>query len=520
MATSAQQTDTLVSVDVGTSGARATAYDTAGAQLLEVRRPYVTSTPRDGWAEQDATSWRASALSALGTLIKQLGAGNTIHAIGLTGQCPSVVPIDDHGEPLRPGLIYRDNRAVAEAASMVAAFGAEELHSLTGHVPAAFHVAAKILWIRSNEPDVFKAARLFVQPTEFLALTLTGEAVTDWSMAAASALLHLRERRWAPELVEFVGLDMSQLPEPNPSWSVVGALRPALVRRFGLSASIPVVAGAGDSIACALGAGVTSPGPVSEMAGSSTCINTVVSEPLRDLGVTHYPSAVGPDGYVTEVGINTAGEALDWLATLTYGGRSARLRQSDFEQLDRETATVAPGSDGLLFVPVLGDGERDDPALRGAAIGLSIRHDRASLARAAMEGVAFAIRAHVEALGRASTPATEMRVSGRPASLRTWNQIKADVLGIPVSRIAGDATTSGVAMLAGIGVGVYPDAESAIAVACRPDPPIEPDMANHDRYASVYEHFQTIVGSDTLHADPLVPPGGEPRSTRVPGERA
>jgi sugar (pentulose or hexulose) kinase len=113
-----------------------------------------------------------------------------------------------------------------------------------------------------------------------------------------------------------------------------------------------------------------------------------------------------------------------------------------------------------------------------------------------------------------------MRVSGRPASLRTWNQIKADVLGIPVSRIAGDATTSGVAMLAGIGVGIYPDAESAIAVACRPDPPIEPDMANHDRYASVYEHFQTIVGSDTLHADPLVPPGGEPRSTRVPGERA
>jgi sugar (pentulose or hexulose) kinase len=503
MATSAAHTDALVSVDVGTSGARATAYDTTGAMLLEVRRPYPTSMPRDGWAEQDARRWRSSSLSALATLIEGLGSRHTIHAIGLTGQCPSVVPVDGRGEPLRPGLIYRDNRAVAEAESLREAFGAEALHALTGHVPAAFHVAAKILWIRAHEPDVFKATRLFLQPTEFLALTLTGEAVTDWSMAAASAMLHLRERRWAPVLVDAVGLDMDQLPVPHASWSIVGELRPALVRRLGLIRTIPIVAGAGDSIACAFGAGVTTPGPVSEMAGSSTCLNTVVAEPVTDLAVTHYPSAVGPDGYVTEVGINTAGEAVDWMASLAYGGRSGRLRQADFDMLDREAGEVDLGSDGLLFVPVLGDGERDDPTLRGAAIGLSVRHDRKSLARAVFEGVAFAIRAHVETLGRASTPATEMRVSGRPASLRTWNHIKADVLGIPVLRVPGDATTSGVAMLAGLGVGIFPDARSAIAVACRTDAPIQPDLDNHDRYMPIYEHFREVVASSTLHADGL-----------------
>jgi xylulokinase len=291
------------------------------------------------------------------------------------------------------------------------------------------------------------------------------------------------------------------------------------VRRFGLDSAIPVVAGAGDSIACALGAGVTDPGPVSEMAGSSTCINTVVSEPTTDLAVTHYPSAVGPDGYVTELGINTAGEALDWLATLTYGGRSGRLRASDFEQLDDETSAVAPGSGGLLVVPVLGDGERDDPTLLGAAIGLSVRQDRASLARAVMEGVAFAIRAHLDGLGKTTTPATEMRVSGRPASLRTWNHIKADVLGIPVSRVAGDATTSGVAMLAGIGVGIYPDARSAIAIACRPDAPIEPELANHDRYTTLYEHYRTVVTSATLHGGADAASTGAPRSNRNAGER-
>jgi xylulokinase len=520
VATTATQTDTLVSVDVGTSGARATAYDTAGAMLLEIRRPYPTHTPRDGWAEQDATSWRSSSLSALGTLIKQLGRGHIIHAIGLTGQCPSVVPIDGRGEPLRPGLIYRDNRAVAEAAWLRETFGVEALHTLTGHVPAAFHVAAKILWIRANEPDVFKGARLYLQPTELIALTLTGEAVTDRTMAASSALLNLRERRWAPELVEAVGLDLAQLPVPGPSWSVAGELRPSLVRRFGLAATIPVVAGAGDSIACAFGAGVTAPGPVSEMAGSSTCLNTVVSEPTRDLAVTHYPSAVGPEGYVTEVGINTAGEAVDWLASLTYGGRSGRLRTADFDLLDREAGEVAPGSDGLLFVAVLGDGERDDPALRGAAIGLSVRHDRRSLARAALEGVAFAIRAHVERLGKASTPATEMRVSGRPASLQTWNHIKADVLGIPVLRVPGDATTSGVAMLAGLGIGVYPNPESAIATACRPDAPIEPDLANHDRYAAIYEKYRAVVASTTLHAGAEAVRVDDQHSRPDPGEHA
>jgi xylulokinase len=499
VAATAARTEALVSVDVGTSGARATAYDTEGTMLLEVRRPYPTYMPRDGWAEQDASRWRSASISALGALVAQLGNRHSIRAVGLTGQCPSVVPIDGRGEPLRLGLIYRDNRAVAEAASLVDTFGVERLHALTGHVPAAFHVAAKILWIRSHEPEIFAATRLFLQPTEFLALTLTGDAVTDWSMAAASALLDLRARRWAPELVEAVGLDMDQLPVPNPSWSVVGELRPSLVRRFGLAATVPVVAGAGDSIACALGAGVTSPGPVSEMAGSSTCLNTVVSEPTSDLAITHYPSAVGSAGYVTEVGINTAGEAIDWLASLTYGGRAGHPRAADFDQLDREAGEVSPGADGLLFVPVLGDGERDDPTLRGAFIGLSARHGRRTLARAALEGVAFAIRAHVDDLGKASTPATEMRVSGRPASLRTWNRIKADVLGIPVSRIPGDATTSGVAMLAGLGVGIYPDSESAVASACRPDPAIQPDPVNHDRYSDAYERYRMAVASSTLH---------------------
>src|SRR5436309_1765083 len=306
-----------------------------------------------GWAEQDARRWRSAALSALGALVRVLGPRGRVRAVAVTGQCPSVVPLDRRDRPLGPGRIYRDNRATAEADWMREKFGDAGLHELTDHVPAAFHVAAKILWLRAHQPEMFAATRRFVQPTDYVALGLTGHATTDWSMAAATALLDLRARDWAPELLAGLGLDASAFPAVVPSWSVAGEIRPALARRLGLPAGVPVVAGAGDSIACALGAGVTTAGPVSEMAGSSSCFNSVLAEPLPDLEVTHYPSITGRGGYVTAVGINTTGEAVDRLAELFYSG----TRRADYTRLERAVAERTTGAGGLVFAPALGDGE-------------------------------------------------------------------------------------------------------------------------------------------------------------------
>jgi sugar (pentulose or hexulose) kinase len=483
--------DVLIAVDVGTSGARASAFEVSGAPRQEVRRSYPTSLPAEGWAEQDARRWRSAALSALGALARSLGPRGRVRAVAVTGQCPSVVPLDRRDQPLGPGLIYRDNRATAQAGWMREKFGDRELHELTGHVPAAFHVAAKVLWLRAHQPDVFAAARRFVQPTDYVALGLTGNATTDWSMAAATALLDLRGRRWAPELLDSLGLDEAAFPAVVPSWSVAGEVRPVLARRLGLPDGVPVVAGAGDSIACALGAGVTAPGPVSEMAGSSSCFNSVVAEPLPDLDVTHYPSITGHDGYVTEVGINTTGEAVDWLVELFYG-------RADYARLEHAVAEAAPGAGGLVFAPVLGDGERDDPALRGAVTGLSLRHDRGALARAMMEGIACGVRARLETLGRTSAPATELRVSGGGAGLAAWNQIKADVTGIPVTRVAGDSTAAGAAMLAGLGAGVYADAAEAVAAGYRPLGRAEPDPAHRALYDDLYQRYQALLGSQAV----------------------
>ena len=493
--------EVLIAIDIGTSGARASAFDVSGAPLPEVRRSYPTYLPAEGWAEQDARRWQSAALSALGALVRALGRRCRVLAVAVTGQCPSVVPLDARDLPLRAGIIYRDNRATAEADWMRQHFGDRELHQLTGHVPAAFHVAAKIAWLRAHEPGVFAATRRFVQPTDYVALTLTGNATTDWSMAAATALLDLRGRRWAEDLLASLGLDAGTLPAIVPSWSIAGEIRPRLAGRLGLPAGVPVIAGAGDSIACALGAGVTAPGPVSEMAGSSSCFNSVVAEPLPDEDVTHYPSIVASRGYVTEVGINTTGEAVGWLAGLLYAGPARAPRQADYARMEQAATTSPPGAGGLVFAPVLGDGERDDPALRGAITGLSLRHDRGAVARAAMEGIACGVRSRLETLGRTSAPATELRVSGGGAGMAVWNQIKADVTGIPVVLVAGDSTAAGAAMLAGLGAGIYRDAAEAVEAGYCPASRAEPDPAHRALYDDLYERYRALVGSPVVRPE-------------------
>ncbi len=211
---------------------------------------------------------------------------------------------------------------------------------------------------------------------------------------------------------------------------------------------------------------------------------------------------MGRTGYVTEVGINTTGEALDWLAQLFYTGSARAPRQTDYARIEQAAAASAPGAHGLVFVPVLGDGERDDPALRGAVTGLSLRHDRGAVARAAMEGIAFGVRSRLETLGRTSQPATELRVSGGGAGMAVWNQIKADVTGIPVVRVAGDSTAAGAALLAGIGAGIYRDAAEAVSAGYRPAGRAEPDPAHRALYDELYERYRTLLGSAVIRPEP------------------
>jgi sugar (pentulose or hexulose) kinase len=403
--------------------------------------------------------------------------------------------VDARGTPLGAGLIYRDNRATAEAARIRDRAGARAIHDRTGHLPAAFHVGPKLMWLRANRPDLFDRARWALQPRDLVGRVLTGETGTDGSHAAATLAFDIHRRAWADDLLDGMGLPAQLFPPVLPSSAVLGRLAAGIARRVGLPADLPVVVGGADSQACALGAGVVSPGPVSEMAGTSTCLNAAVPEPLAALQVTHYPHVVnGP--LTTETGINTTGAAVTWVADLLYAPRGRRAGGADYERLDREVAEVEPGADGVLALPVLADGERTDPDLRAALTGLSMRHDRGVVARAVLEGVAFAIRDQLALLTAAGRPVTELRVSGGDARLSTWNRIKADVIGIPVVTVPGDAAVTGVAMLAGLGAGIYRDLDDAIRRCVQLGPAIEPDPAARDRYAEGFAAWRRLAAAD------------------------
>jgi xylulokinase len=491
--------EVIVALDVGTSGARAAAFDLNGQRRFEVRRGYKTVSRRPGWAEQDPLRWRSSAVSALAGVVRRLSPGQRVLAIGLTGQCPSMVLVDRAMRPVTPGLIYRDNRATAEARRLRDVVGDAAIHARTGHVPAPFHVGPKLMWLRRNEPAAWARAAHVLQPRDWVALTLTGELATDGTHAAATLAFDLGGRAWAADLAEYLGVPLAWLPPVLPSQQVVGQVRPGIARRTGLPPGTPVVIGGADSQACALGAGVVASGPVSEMAGSSTCLNAVVTEVLPVPAITHYPHVVGGE-LTTETGINTTGAAVAWLADLAYGGRLGRATADDYARLDTSAAATPAGGDGLLVLPVLGDGERTDPDQRGAVVGLSLRHDRGAIARAVMEGVAFAIRDQLDQLRQGGVVPTELRVSGGDARLATWNRIKADVTGLPVRTVRGDAAVTGVAMLAGLGTGVYSDVPDALNRCVRPDAAIEPDPGTRCTYDDGFGRYRELAASAIVRA--------------------
>lgn len=492
----------FAAVDAGTTGARAVVVDLEGTRLAEVRRPYATAAPQTSWAEQDPRDWAERSAEALAGLPASLR--RRVAAIGLTGQSPSVAPVDAAGTPVGPGLIYRDNRAVAEAAEMRERLGTEALHRLTGHSPEAFHIGPKVLWLRRHAPDVFSRARWYLQPRDVVLHRFCGRILTDRSHANCTVFYDLERGRWADGIFEAFSLD-HVFPEAVPSWTVADELATGVAAELGVRPGIPVVIGAGDSQCVAFGTGVVAEGPISEMAGASSCLNSAVDRPRRDPRITHYHHVV-PGWYTTELGVNTTGAALAWAVDrLGYHGRT---RGDGFDEFARsaaegyEAVLAAGGPGGALdaapvFLPYLGDGERDDPEIRATFVGLSDRHGRGALAYAVVEGVAAAVLSVVDVL-RQSGPMEELRVSGGGARFQVLGQVKADLLGAPVLHLESDASAVGAALLAASASGHEPEARAAIERTTGSARRFEPRPRAAEVLAARLDWITRLRGSDAV----------------------
>jgi xylulokinase len=478
----------LVGIDVGTSSTKAVVLSRGGAVRGLAAEAYEIDTPHPGWAEQDPETWVAAAERTVARAVEQAGAsGDAVAGLSFSGQMHGTVCVDAAGRPLRPAIIWADQRSHRQVADIVARLGKQRLADWTGNPLATGFMLASWLWLQAHEPEVVRRTRWLLLPKDYVRYRLTGEIGTEPSDASSTAVFNPAARGWSQALLDHLGLNERVLPPVHASDAVAGSLQPAAASAMGLCTRIPVVFGGSDQAAQALGNGVVTPGVLSSTIGTGGQLlvpteRAVVDDELRMHCFCHVVDAL----WHAETAMLSAGLSLRWL-------RDRLLDGLDYQVLADMAAGVPAGADGLFFLPYL-SGERTphmDPRARGSFIGLTRRHGQAHLVRAVMEGVVFGLRQGLDLMLSLGVGVDAVVASGGATRHPLWLQLQADIYNRPVRHTQTvEAAAVGAAMLAGMGVGVYADADDAIAaVVRRHEDMIEPDPAHVSEYAERYEAY-------------------------------
>lgn len=444
--------DLCVGLDVGTSGLKAVALDAEGRVAAEASADYPLLTPAPGWTEQDPNAWWRAAAAALRSLTEQVGA-DRIGAVGVSGQMHGMVALDADGAPLRPALLWNDQRTAAEVALIERTLPRDELVRRTGNPAVTGFQLPKILWLRAHEPDAFARLRSVLFPKDWIAFRLTGERRAEATDASGSGAFRIDTRDWDEELLTRLDLDPSLLPPLVASDAVVGEVGRGVAQETGLRPGTPVVAGAGDNAAAAtaLGLGAAAPELGSVSLGTSGVLFATAPGPTPDpLGRVHLFAHA--DGGWTLLGVTlaAAGSLAWWLRTLAP-------HDDVGTRVERALARPA-GAGGVTFTPFL-TGERSpflDPELRGGFAGLSLASEPDDLVRAVLEGVAFSL-ADVWSVMRPLGVPDRLLATGGGARGDGWVRLVADVLEVPIgvpAHVPGAAHGAAVLAWRALGTGV------------------------------------------------------------------
>jgi xylulokinase len=484
-----------IGFDLGTSGLKAVLVDETGKVMRTARRSYPLQTPLAGWTEQDPEVWWQALLVASRTLLED---GAAPDAVGLTGQMHSAVVLGPQQRSLHPAILWNDQRTVRECAEIRERFG-DALAGWTGnHIRTAF-TATKILWLRRHHPQRYARLRAILLAKDFLRLRLTGTLATDVTDASGTGLFDVHRRRWSDDALEALAIARDWMPEAHESARLVASVHPEGAASSGLRAGTPVAAGAGDQAAAALGSGAVTPGMLSITLGTSAAVQLATAVAVPDPnGVFQTFCHALPGTWQLMAGVLSGGGSFDWFGRLAGIARPGPPEASeggvDFELMCQMAEAVPPGAEGLLFLPYLtGEGAPHlDPEARGAWFGLTRRHDHRHLARAVIEGVAFAVRGVVEAAEALAGSAHEIRVSGGASHGRIWLRTFANVLGRPITAVgAGDSSARGAALLA-VAAATGKEPRALAAAWAPPGRTIDPEPAPVARYQAQYAIFREL----------------------------
>ena len=482
--------------DLGTSGNKAVLYSLDGERIAADTQTYPTSYPRPGYAEQNPEHWWTATCTSTRRLLETASVSPaSVLAVSFSGQMMGCLPVDRDGQALRPSIIWADLRSGEQAAGLEQSVGMDRVYRITGHRVSSSYSATKLMWVRDNEPDVYRRTHTMLQAKDYVILRLTGETVTDYSDACGTNLFDITRKRWSHEIAEAVGIDIGLLPEAVPSTHVAGTVHAGAARATGLAEGTPVIAGGGDGVCAATGATVMEPGNAYVVIGTSSWIATASREPvfdphLRTFNWVHVDGELySPCGTMQSAGFSYAWlrDRADEFRSLLGAGGGA-----DVDRALTEAAARSPvGARNLLFLPYL-MGERSprwNPDARGAFVGLDAGHGSADMLRAVLEGVGFNLRVILDVF-RGAGEYREIIAIGGGARNELWLQILADIWNarILVPRYVEDATSMGAAVCGAVGAGLFRDF-SNVRRFNPVDHVIEPDLDRHETYARLYPIF-------------------------------
>lgn len=475
----------FMGIDVSTTASKALVIDEAGTVIATKSNPHELSTPRPLWSEQDPDHWWDATSKSIRQVLEQVNADD-IAAIGLTGQMHGLTSLDGNGRPLRPAILWNDQRSGAQCAAITEKVGASWLYQHIGSILLAGFTAPKIMWLRENEPEVYAQIKHVLLPKDYIRFRLSGQYVADVGDASGFGLMDLSKRDWSDAMIAAFDIPRAWLPELCEGTEASTRVSAEGAAQTGLKEGTPIIGGGGDQHTGGVGSGIVLPGQVSMSVGTSgvAFASSSTYNPEKEGRLHHFCHSVPGTWIYMGVMLSAAG-GLRWFNDEILPGIG-------YDEINRHAESVPRGALGLLFAPYL-TGERNphpDPYARGAFVGLTLRHGIPHMIRSVMEGVAFGMRDNLELLRGQGVHPNEIVVSGGAAKSPVWRQLMTDIMGIPMVTVnTTEGAAFGAAILAAVGVGAFADVPAACTQMVHKVDTVNPDPEGVAVYERLYPIF-------------------------------
>ena len=490
----------VLGIDCGTSGTKTVLFDETGKVMASSTIEYPMYQPKNGYAEQEPADWANAMIGTVKAVMAKSGVKKEdVKGIGISGQMHGLVMLDKDNNVIRPSIIWCDQRTEKEVEWMTANVGREKLIEITANPALTGWTAAKILWVKNNEPENYAKVAHILLPKDYLRFVLTHEYATEVSDASGMQLLDVPNRKWSDELLSAFEIDKSWLGKVYESCEVTGKLTKAMADELGLCEGTIVVGGAGDNAGAAIGTGVCEDGKAFTTIGTSGVVFAHTSKISIDpKGRVHTCCAAVPNSWHVMGVTQGAGLSLKWFRDNFCNPEKETAKYMGIDEyylMDKQAETVPVGAERLLYLPYL-MGERTphlDPNARGVFFGLSAMHTKKHMLRAVMEGVSYSLRDCVEVFREMDINVSDMMACGGGGSSPLWRSMLADLYNCPVKTASSkEGPALGVALLASVGAGIYSSVPEACKAVVAVDKTQAPDPAKVPEYEKFYKLYTEI----------------------------